>query len=185
MGKKKKHASALFLEVQIMDEMRLDKSRLAVLCRLYQQGVFAQREHFTRAVIEIVDCWNGVVQSQLYWQVEATVRSHFCEFWEDCQAFCFVSARPGHYLKERACFTRLESAFQVREGQRQPLAPGIRYTVLHRDDFRCQICGRTAKDGVKLEVDHIMPYSKGGSDELSNLWTLCFDCNRGKQDAHL
>ncbi len=35
---------------------------------------------------------------------------------------------------------------------------------------------------MKLEVDHIMPVSRGGSDDISNLQLLCFECNRGKSD---
>ena len=34
--------------------------------------------------------------------------------------------------------------------------------------------------GVKLEVDHIVPVSAGGTDEMSNLRVLCCECNRGK-----
>jgi 5-methylcytosine-specific restriction endonuclease McrA len=37
-------------------------------------------------------------------------------------------------------------------------------------------------DGVKLEVDHIKPISKGGKTVLNNLQTLCMDCNRGKSN---
>lgn len=51
---------------------------------------------------------------------------------------------------------------------------------MKRDNFRCKLCGRSAQDGVTLEVDHIKPVSKGGKTELNNLWTLCRDCNRGK-----
>ena len=58
----------------------------------------------------------------------------------------------------------------------------MRYNVLKRDNFRCQICGRSAQDGVTLEVDHIIPISKGGKTEYSNLRTLCKDCNRGKSN---
>jgi len=55
-----------------------------------------------------------------------------------------------------------------------------RTKVLERDKYTCQMCGRNRHEGVKLEVDHIIPVSKGGSNNMSNLQTLCFDCNRGK-----
>jgi hypothetical protein len=62
------------------------------------------------------------------------------------------------------------------------LSLALRYKVLCRDHFRCQICGRSpAKDiGVELHVDHIIPWSKGGQNTEENLRVLCFDCNLGK-----
>lgn len=73
---------------------------------------------------------------------------------------------------------------QSREYQRSLMTPTLRYAVLKRDQFRCQICGASQADGVKLEVDHIMPISKGGKTEMSNLRTLCERCNRGKRDRY-
>lgn len=65
--------------------------------------------------------------------------------------------------------------------RKQKISKGKRFKILRRDGYRCQLCGRTAQeDGVKLEVDHKIPESKGGPTKPSNLWTLCFDCNRGK-----
>ncbi|KAB8334760.1 HNH endonuclease [Scytonema tolypothrichoides VB-61278] len=55
----------------------------------------------------------------------------------------------------------------------------VRVSVLHRDGYKCVFCGRTSQQ-MQLEVDHIVPFSKGGSNDLSNLQTLCTDCNRGK-----
>lgn len=55
-----------------------------------------------------------------------------------------------------------------------------RFQILKRDDYRCQICGRSSVDGARLEVDHKHPRAHGGDDSYDNLWTLCFDCNRGK-----
>ena len=57
-----------------------------------------------------------------------------------------------------------------------------RYEVLRRDNYRCCLCGTAASDGpdVRLEVDHIHPHSRGGSNDPSNLHTLCWDCNHGK-----
>lgn len=57
-----------------------------------------------------------------------------------------------------------------------------RHKVLERDRFRCQDCGASAANGAELEVDHTIPVSKGGSNDISNLRTLCKDCNRGKAD---
>lgn len=51
--------------------------------------------------------------------------------------------------------------------------------VFRRDNYTCQYCG--AKGG-KLEADHIIPFSRGGTDDLSNLVTSCRRCNRQKKD---
>jgi 5-methylcytosine-specific restriction endonuclease McrA len=61
----------------------------------------------------------------------------------------------------------------------------IRFKVLKRDEYKCQLCGITAKGGALLEVDHIQALANGGTNEMSNLWTLCDSCNRGKSDKDL
>lgn len=55
----------------------------------------------------------------------------------------------------------------------------IRVSVLTRDNYKCRFCGRSSTQ-IQLEVDHIKPFSQGGSHEMNNLQTLCIDCNRGK-----
>jgi hypothetical protein len=91
------------------------------------------------------------------------------------------------YLRWSACKEAIETFYEaVKERQPQDKDPFLvtlarRYDVLKRDKFRCCICGRSAKDNIKLEVDHKFPKSKGGTNDLDNLWTLCFDCNRGKK----
>ena len=64
--------------------------------------------------------------------------------------------------------------------QRKILTASMRYDVLCRDNYRCVICGASAKDGAVLHVDHIIPLAKGGKSEMSNLQTLCDRCNLGK-----
>lgn len=61
----------------------------------------------------------------------------------------------------------------------------LRFQILRRDGYRCQICGLTQNDGVRLEVDHIVPVAKGGQTVKENLWTLCHPCNNGKSDSDL
>jgi 5-methylcytosine-specific restriction endonuclease McrA len=53
--------------------------------------------------------------------------------------------------------------------------------VKFRDGSRCQMCGKGVEDGVKLEVDHRIPVDWGGSNDISNLWTLCREDNQGKK----
>lgn len=51
--------------------------------------------------------------------------------------------------------------------------------VFLRDNYTCQYCGKV---GGKLEADHIIPFSKGGTDDMDNLVTACRKCNRQKRD---
>jgi hypothetical protein len=59
------------------------------------------------------------------------------------------------------------------------LSPKLRFEVFKRDGFTCQYCGRKTPQ-VVLEVDHIIPRAEGGGDEMTNLVTSCYECNRGK-----
>ncbi len=66
--------------------------------------------------------------------------------------------------------------------ERKIMNDEIRYNVLKRDNYTCQICGAKASDGVKLHVDHIIPITRGGKTVMSNLQTLCERCNVGKSN---
>ncbi len=74
----------------------------------------------------------------------------------------------------------MESSRVMAQFERAKMSDKLRYEILTRDGHRCTICGATAADGVKLHVDHIIPVSKGGKTEYSNLRTLCERCNLGK-----
>lgn len=68
--------------------------------------------------------------------------------------------------------------------QRRLMTDSLRYDVMHRDGFRCVLCGASPKNdpNIVLHVDHIVPLAKGGKTEMSNLRTLCERCNLGKRD---
>lgn len=65
-----------------------------------------------------------------------------------------------------------------------PRSPSLRlrFVIMRRDRFRCVICGRSpaADPAITLHVDHVIAWAHGGSTSLSNLRTLCSDCNLGK-----
>ncbi|MBL7013754.1 MAG: HIT domain-containing protein [Candidatus Marinimicrobia bacterium] len=60
-----------------------------------------------------------------------------------------------------------------------PVPDSIRYKVLKAGKQRCALCGITAKERM-LDVDHIIPRSRGGSSKEENLQVLCAKCNRSK-----
>lgn len=67
--------------------------------------------------------------------------------------------------------------------KRTHVPKGLRKEVFKRDNYTCCECGAKKEDGATLHIDHIIPVSKGGTDELSNLQTLCADCNLNKSDV--
>ena len=69
---------------------------------------------------------------------------------------------------------------------RDAISNKTRITVIARDKSTCQICGRNVKDdGIKIEIDHIVPVFAGGTSNLSNLRCLCRECNQGKKHYDL
>jgi hypothetical protein len=60
------------------------------------------------------------------------------------------------------------------------LPHSLRLRVLELGKSRCKICGATSESTI-LEVDHIVPRSAGGSNDLVNLRVLCHECNVGKR----
>lgn len=59
----------------------------------------------------------------------------------------------------------------------------IRFSVLKRDGFKCIYCGRSPlHDNAVLEIEHVIPRSKGGTNEMNNLVAACRECNIGKGD---
>lgn len=62
-----------------------------------------------------------------------------------------------------------------------PVPDSLRYRVLKEAKGRCALCGATKNEKV-LDVDHIVPRSRGGKTEYENLQVLCSKCNRSKRD---
>lgn len=85
------------------------------------------------------------------------------------------------------CHQRIESFWSSRKADPYShrrvssgyVSGSIRFDVLKRAKHRCELCGVSAKDKA-LEVDHIIPRSKGGEDTISNFQALCYSCNATK-----
>ena len=71
--------------------------------------------------------------------------------------------------------------------QRSLMTPKLRQKIKERDNYTCQLCEVSVydQDLLLLEIDHIIPLSKGGLSTEDNLQTLCWKCNRSKSDKIL
>ena len=70
------------------------------------------------------------------------------------------------------------------QGQRALMNSYLRQYILNRDNYTCKQCGNSTynEPNLLLEVDHIIPISRGGLTTESNLQTLCWKCNRSKSN---
>ena len=73
-----------------------------------------------------------------------------------------------------------ETAQQEKKILREPICGHVRKVVFERDTYRCCVCG----DYHNLQIDHIKPVSKGGTNDLDNLQTLCQACNSKKSNRY-
>lgn len=80
------------------------------------------------------------------------------------------------YLSERIKFNKSVA------GQRALMTSHLRERIKERDGYTCKYCGVSVatEPHLLLEIDHIIPVSKGGLTTENNLQTLCWRCNRSK-----
>ncbi|MFZ4462486.1 MAG: HIT domain-containing protein [Bacteroidales bacterium] len=81
------------------------------------------------------------------------------------------------YIKKRG-----QKIWEHRSTLRGYISGSIKYEVLKRAQFRCELCGISA-DEKALEVDHIEPKNLGGEDSINNYQALCYSCNAMKRDT--
>lgn len=94
-----------------------------------------------------------------------------------------ATLRPGEYILENS---------EPTAASERAISAAQRARILSRDGFTCQICGATQGDidstnparKLRLHVDHIVPVSSGGSNDDSNLRTLCSACNEGRSNLY-
>lgn len=83
---------------------------------------------------------------------------------------------------------RGEKIWEHRATDREAISGSVRYQVLLRAGRRCESCGASVADKA-IDVDHIIPRSLGGLNDISNYQALCWECNtnkgnRDKTDFH-
>lgn len=104
-----------------------------------------------------------------------------------CAAFiAFITGTLTHTQSPKISLHVRSSTYSPKARASNPekrnVSEKLRYRVLARDHFKCVLCGRSpaTEAGVKLHIDHIIPFARGGKTEFSNLRSVCNSCNWGK-----
>lgn len=94
----------------------------------------------------------------------------------------------GYVAKRRREF-KAENGYWPQRGGGEWITPAARTLIYERDNLTCYLCGdsldrATAVNDPKAPtIDHVIPRSKGGTDEVGNLKTCCRECNVRKSDS--
>ena len=149
--------------------------------------------HFPKGKIRSSEVLEGllVILFPVYFALRRLLRGEDCDFSAMVRrAIAFSSQLSVEMSRKRrravkADLIQVDTVdLQDKIEQSVSVMPGLRWQVFQRDDWRCVSCGKTVDEGARLEVDHIIPRSKGGKDELSNFQTLCRECNIGKSNRN-
>ncbi len=157
---------------------------------------------------DIVDCdyctWNNIKLARLekgihgyyltiYWKGprQRKIKQFYFSFWiggsfwtsamYDSSRFYELEKIRDHIM-DRVNYNKYKFT-EVENGKfkREYISGKLRWEIFKRDDFTCQFCGKTINQTL-LHVDHILPVSKGGKSVVSNLQTLCEECNLRKSN---
>jgi len=96
-----------------------------------------------------------------------------------------ICARCNRKLAAKKSDVKFDKYFNKNSGNGRPVTSQSRAissktkkAVWQRDMGKCAVCG----SNEKLEYDHIIPVSKGGSNTMRNVQLLCERCNRSKSN---
>lgn len=134
-------------------DLAIDEDRLARICKRYIAGDFVIDEHFVKAVLRIAGPYDPIYRTELLYRVEKTIMRHLCTFWIFCDERCRYKNRR-EWFEDVRDWVLLETInnplYNKTIGKRGEIGVGMRFDIMKRDDFSCQICGATQSDGVKL-----------------------------------
>lgn len=174
-GEQARHSKAkLFDEIQRLWELlgrqpkQVEMSRqgsISPKCYAREFGSWTKAIHAfcdDRSTVEKVQSTNTHADAQIATAVSSMHVQSSCEGPGDEPHSVLITHKTGRTVSDR-----------------------LRFKVLERDRFTCKLCGRSPARiaSLGLEVDHVVPYSRGGETEMDNLQTLCKECNRGKADS--
>ncbi|MBD2109710.1 HNH endonuclease [Nodosilinea sp. FACHB-13] len=145
------------------------------------RGLWEVKRAFV-ALYPILDSFITIAKGQTYpleMMLDKLIDYQFTKGW--------YFSRRKEWTDEDKPFKKAQDEINLPELESyQFIRAGLWWEILARDKWTCCSCGRSAKEhGTTLHVDHIVPRSKGGTDNKENLQALCWKCNIGKSNKDM
>lgn len=146
----------------------VSRSEIAETQRIFESGEYEGKTDFLSAILAKTSDEGDAIErrmAQLFAAMEqCNERLVLVKKWK-----LDIQQRWGYALWSRYERRRAEADYVIS-------GTALRLMIFARDEFKCRHCGSPHK----LSIDHIVSVRKGGSDDPSNLQTLCLPCNSAK-----
>jgi hypothetical protein len=111
-----------------------------------------------------------------------TYKRRFGGWVNACKIFIEFQTEAPPIIKNSSSNKPISDRVELTKENIRNIPLGLRLKVLEHDGFRCKFCGRSpsTEPKIRLHIDHIISFAKGGKTEIGNLQTLCNECNWGK-----
>ncbi len=165
----------------VSDENNLDEKLEGAFLCVYRIGAYTKSDVLGMCLEELKDadikCDEGTLQAVI--EKYSSNPSKALKIFR--KTLKYLQLTHGNHLTQSVveeCLrvTEHETQVDTSESRDRSIPEDVRRAVWRRDGGKCSKCGSREK----LEYDHIIPVSKGGSNTGRNIELLCEACNREK-----
>ena len=126
----------------------------------------------TGAIIKVTD----INQAQDFHSVERAIHQKNKHSGK-CSGYYFIDTDIPDSIQQR------EDSISKRKSKRKQFSKSMRRNIYEKTQGYCYLCGKFVKFN-SFEVEHKTPLSKGGTNDLSNLYCSCHKCNKLKRNIY-
>lgn len=124
-----------------------------------------------------------LAKQKAYYAAHADERRQYAKQYREANAEKVRAAQADYYARHRERFYEAVRRRQARIAGAPVVEPIDRAYIIQRDGRRCHICGTRVVG--RVELDHLVPLSKGGDHTHANLAVSHPYCNRSRADGRL